>query len=51
MVRDLVTRYDLDGIHMDDYFYPYPIAGETFDDEAAYRLYGQALRPARHLQK
>ena len=34
VVRDLVTRYDLDGIHMDDYFYPYPIAGEAFDDEA-----------------
>ena len=43
VVRDLVTRYDLDGIHMDDYFYPYPIAGEAFDDEAAYRLYGQAF--------
>lgn len=42
-VRDLVTRYDLDGIHMDDYFYPYLIAGEAFDDEAAYRLYGQAF--------
>ena len=24
VVRDLVTRYDLDGIHMDDYFYPPP---------------------------
>lgn len=43
VVRDLVTRYDLDGIHMDDYFYPYLIAGEAFDDEAAYRLYGQAF--------
>ena len=31
VVRDLVTRYDLDGIHMDDYFYPYLIAGEAFD--------------------
>ena len=28
---------------MGDYFYPYPIAGEAFDDEAAYRLYGQAF--------
>lgn len=24
---DLVTRYDLDGLHMDDYFYPYPVTG------------------------
>ncbi len=25
VVEDLVTRYDIDGIHLDDYFYPYPI--------------------------
>jgi uncharacterized lipoprotein YddW (UPF0748 family) len=24
VVRDIVTRYDIDGVHMDDYFYPYP---------------------------
>ena len=24
VLRDCVTRYDLDGVHMDDYFYPYP---------------------------
>ncbi|HEX7755669.1 MAG TPA: family 10 glycosylhydrolase, partial [Niabella sp.] len=24
VVKDLVRRYDIDGIHMDDYFYPYP---------------------------
>lgn len=26
VVRDIVRRYDVDGIHIDDYFYPYPIA-------------------------
>jgi uncharacterized lipoprotein YddW (UPF0748 family) len=26
VVADVVKRYDLDGIHIDDYFYPYPIA-------------------------
>lgn len=25
---DLVRRYDLDGLHMDDYFYPYPVTGK-----------------------
>lgn len=25
VVRDVVKRYDLDGVHIDDYFYPYPI--------------------------
>jgi uncharacterized lipoprotein YddW (UPF0748 family) len=24
VVMDLVRRYDIDGVHMDDYFYPYP---------------------------
>ena len=26
VVADIVRRYDVDGIHIDDYFYPYPIA-------------------------
>lgn len=25
VVRDVVKRYDIDGVHMDDYFYPYPV--------------------------
>ncbi|MEV4440552.1 family 10 glycosylhydrolase [Streptomyces sp. NPDC049577] len=37
---DAVWRYDLDGVHFDDYFYPYPVAGETFDDTAAYERWG-----------
>ena len=24
-VTDIVSRYDVDAIHMDDYFYPYPV--------------------------
>lgn len=43
IVRDLVTRYDLDGIHLDDYFYPYPIAGEVLRDDESYRRYGAAF--------
>ncbi len=41
VVADLVTRYDVDGLHMDDYFYPYPIAGEEFPDSASYARYGK----------
>lgn len=37
---DAVRRYDLDGVHWDDYFYPYPVAGEEFDDADSYRRYG-----------
>jgi uncharacterized lipoprotein YddW (UPF0748 family) len=43
VVRDIVKRYDVDAIHMDDYFYPYRIAGKEFPDEAAYRKSGTTL--------
>ena len=43
VVRDIVKRYDIDAIHMDDYFYPYRIAGKEFPDEAAYRKSGSRL--------
>jgi uncharacterized lipoprotein YddW (UPF0748 family) len=32
IVGDIVTRYDVDGIHFDDYFYPYPEGGESLAD-------------------
>ncbi|PTX91301.1 hypothetical protein DB354_20330 [Opitutus sp. ER46] len=40
VVRDLVRRYDLDGIHIDDYFYPYPKpeVGD-FPDDASWQRY------------
>ncbi|MFE5487129.1 glycoside hydrolase family 10 protein [Streptomyces sp. NPDC056527] len=37
---DAVRRYDIDAVHWDDYFYPYPVAGEVFDDDDAYEQYG-----------
>ncbi|MFJ8184001.1 glycoside hydrolase family 10 protein [Streptomyces sp. NPDC096105] len=40
---DAVRRYPVDGVHFDDYFYPYPVAGQTFDDDAAYDRYGAAF--------
>lgn len=43
IVRDIVSRYDVDAIHMDDYFYPYRIAGKEFPDAAAYNKYGRGL--------
>ncbi|MEV4170346.1 family 10 glycosylhydrolase [Nonomuraea sp. NPDC049709] len=41
VITDVVDRYDVDGIHFDDYFYPYPVAGAKFDDTAAFRKYGK----------
>ncbi|WP_405800600.1 glycoside hydrolase family 10 protein [Streptomyces sp. NBC_01506] len=37
---DAVRRYDIDAVHWDDYFYPYPVAGQVFDDDAQYERYG-----------
>ena len=37
---DVVARYPVDGLHWDDYFYPYPVEGETFDDDEAFEQYG-----------
>ena len=40
VVRDIVSRYDIDAIHMDDYFYPYPVAGMPFPDDKSFQKYG-----------
>ena len=39
-IMDAVSRYDIDGVHFDDYFYPYPVAGQVFDDAATFAQYG-----------
>ncbi len=39
VVLDVVRRYDIDGVHMDDYFYPYPVAGVDFPDEVGWQRY------------
>jgi uncharacterized lipoprotein YddW (UPF0748 family) len=43
VVRDIVRRYDVDAIHFDDYFYPYPENDLSFPDEATYSRYGGGL--------
>ena len=37
VVGDILRRYDVDGLHIYDYFYPYPAAGCTIPDENLYR--------------
>ena len=37
VIEDILKRYDVDGLHMDDYFYPYPTAGQSIPDEANFR--------------
>ncbi len=43
---DAVSSYDIDGVHFDDYFYPYPVAGQVFDDDATYAQYGAGFATA-----
>ncbi len=38
-VLEIIENYDVDGIHMDDYFYP----GKNFDDKASFQKYGKAF--------
>jgi uncharacterized lipoprotein YddW (UPF0748 family) len=35
-IMEAVTRYDVDGVHFDDFFYPYPEAGQDFPDGASF---------------
>lgn len=42
VVADIVRRYDIDAIHFDDYFYPYP-AGEPFPDDASFAQFNRAF--------
>ena len=37
VVRDILQRYDVDGLHIDDYFYPYPVAGVAIPDAADFQ--------------
>ena len=39
-IMDAVNKYDIDGVHFDDYFYPYPAAGQDFADDATFAQYG-----------
>jgi uncharacterized lipoprotein YddW (UPF0748 family) len=43
VIRDIVHRYDIDAIHFDDYFYPYPEGRQEFQDDASYSKYGNGM--------
>lgn len=43
VIRDIVKRYDIDGVQFDDYFYPYRIRGKEFPDYATYMKYGKGM--------
>ena len=45
LVKNIIEQYDVDGIHFDDYFYPYPVKGEEINDREAFEKY-KLLRKA-----
>ena len=49
---EIVKKYDVDGIHMDDYFYPYPVSAQNtagrnavvpFPDDKSFDVYGNGM--------
>jgi uncharacterized lipoprotein YddW (UPF0748 family) len=40
---DVVDNYDIDGVHVDDYFYPYQIDGQHINDLKTFQKYGQGF--------
>ena len=44
VVKDIVKRYDIDGLHIDDYFYPYPAAGQTIPDDREFAAYNNGFK-------
>jgi uncharacterized lipoprotein YddW (UPF0748 family) len=43
VVEEVVQKYDIDAIHFDDYFYPYTISGEKFNDTESFQKYSNGL--------
>jgi uncharacterized lipoprotein YddW (UPF0748 family) len=41
VISDVVRRYDIDAVHMDDYFYPYRIANVSFPDDSSFSKYSR----------
>ena len=43
VMTDVVKRYDIDAVHLDDYFYPYPLPKVAFGDTKTYAKYGDGM--------
>ena len=46
VVKEIITKYNIDAVHMDDYFYPYPVGTKEFPDNKTYIEYGHNLSKA-----
>lgn len=43
VILNVVDNYDIDGIHFDDYFYPYSVKGQFINDAAAFAKYNDGI--------
>lgn len=43
IISDIVSRYDIDALHMDDYFYPYKVEGQDFPDGVSFAANGRGF--------
>lgn len=44
VIMDVVRNYDIDGVHFDDYFYPYPESNQSFRDQETFYKYGSEFK-------
>lgn len=43
VIVEIVRKYDIDGLHFDDYFYPYKVTGEYINDDDTFDKYGKSF--------
>ncbi len=44
VIMEVVANYDIDAVHFDDYFYPYKVKDQIYNDTTLYQTYGQGFR-------
>jgi len=47
IVEDVVSRYDIQAVHMDDYFYPYPVGKQQLPDTLTFKQYPRGFTDIR----
>ncbi len=47
VILEVVRKYNIDGVILDDYFYPYPVRGKNFPDSKTFVQYGKGFYPKR----
>ena len=51
IVQDIVTRYPVQAVHMDDYFYPYPVGGKEIPDQETFLRYQHGFEDIREWRR